>query len=133
MTDPGADERPDGRIRLRPYESADAAVTWEIFHAAVRCTGRARYSAEQVAAWAPDEVDADRWALRRTAAWTLVALDGERVVGFVDLTDGGELGMLFVHPDRARRGIATRLVSAVVAEAGRRGLPRVEVRASWVL
>ena len=133
MTEAGADQRSDGRVGLRRYQDADASATWQVFHAAVRRTARARYSAAQVAAWAPDEVDADRWAHRRAAAWTLVALDGERVVGFADLTEQGELDMLFVHPDHARRGFATRLVAAVVAEAGRRRLPRVEVRASRVL
>lgn len=120
-------------VRLRPFEAADAAATWEVFHAAVRRTARAHYSSEQVAAWAPNEVDADRWARRRAAAWTLVAVNGEQVAGFADLTDAGELDMLFVHPDYARRGVATRLVAAVVAEARQRGLSRVEVRASRVL
>lgn len=86
-----------------------------------------------MAAWAPDEVDADRWARRRTAAWTLVAVNDEQVVGFADLTDAGELDMLFVHPDHAREGVATHLLTAVVTEAKHRGLSRVEVRASRVL
>ncbi len=120
-------------IRLRPYEAVDAAATWEVFHAAVRHTAVAHYSAAQVAAWAPDEVDADRWACRRARAWTLLAVNGKQVAGFADLTDAGELDMLFVHPQHAREGIATRLVAAVVTEARHRGLSRVEVRASRVL
>jgi len=126
-------EPPRGSIQLRPYEAADAAATWEVFHAAVRHTARARYSAAQVAAWAPDDVDADRWARRRAAAWTLVAVIDEQVVGFADLTDAGELDMLYVHPDHAREGVATHLLTAVVTEAEHRGLSRVEVHASWVL
>ena len=120
-------------IRLRPFDAADAAATWEVFHAAVRRTALAHYSSEQVAAWAPNEVDADRWARRRAAAWTRVAVKGAQVAGFADLTDAGELDMLFVHPDCAREGVATRLVVAVVTEARQRGLSRVEVRASRVL
>ncbi len=123
-------EPPRGSIQLRRYGAADAAATWEVFHAAVRHTARARYSAAQAAAWAPDEVDADRWARRRAAAWTLVAVNDEQVVGFADLTDAGELDMLYVHPDHAREGVATRLLAAVVTEAKHRGLLRVEVRAS---
>ena len=122
-----------GRAQLRSCEASDATATWEVFHAAVRDTALGFYNAAQVAAWSPDEVDADRWARRRAAAWTLVAVDSEQVVGFADLTDGGELDMLFVHPDHARGGVATRLVADVVSEARRRGLARVEVRASRVL
>ena len=64
-----------------------------------------------------------------------MAVDGERgrVVAFADLTEAGEMDMLFVHPDHARAGIATALVACVVEQAARRGLERVEVHASKVL
>ena len=132
---PAAAEREPsaGQVQLRPYEPADAAATWKVFHAAVRSTALACYSAEQVAAWAPDDVDADRWAHRRAAAWTLVAVHNGQVAGFTDLTDAGELDMLYVHPEHARRGVATCLVAGVVTEARRRGLLRLDVRASRVL
>ena len=125
----------DERVRLRPYAEGDARATWQVFHAAVRGTALSCYTPAQVAAWSPEDVDAERWARRRAAAWTIVALDGERgpVVAFADLTEAGEMDMLFVHPDHARAGIATVLVARVVEQAAWRGLERVEVHASKVL
>ncbi|MEJ5913150.1 tetratricopeptide repeat protein [Pseudokineococcus sp. 1T1Z-3] len=122
-----------GAVSVRGYEPADAAATREVFTAAVRRTALSHYTEGQVQAWAPDHVDLDRWAQRRSLAWTVVAVEGGRVVGFADLTSAGEMDMLFVHPDAARRGVATALVTAVTAEAARRGLRRVDVRASRVL
>lgn len=122
----------DERVRLRPCADGDAAATWQVFHAAVRRTALACYSPAQVAAWAPVDVDVERWAQRRAAAWTVVAVDGERVVAFADLTEAGEMDMLFVHLDHARRGIATALVERVTTEATERGLACVTVRASRV-
>ncbi len=118
---------------VRGYEADDAAGTHEVFHAAVRRTALAHYTPEQVQAWAPDEIDLDRWGRRRGAAWTVVAVCADELVGFADLTDAGEMDMLFVAPDHGRRGIASALVAGVVSEAGRRSLPRVDVRASRVL
>lgn len=128
-----AQGQPAPDVDVRACAPEDAVAAYEVFRAAVRRTALARYTLAQVHAWAPDEVDMQRWASRRAAAWTIVVVHGERVVGFADLTEAGEMDMLFVHPDHARAGIATTLVTRVVAEATRRGLERIEVHASKVL
>ncbi|MHA6523314.1 GNAT family N-acetyltransferase [Tessaracoccus sp. G1721] len=117
-------------VSLRPYRDTDAEPTWQVFHAAVRVTAAADYTPEQLAAWSPDEVDLEAWGRRRADAWTMVAVAGERVVGFSDLTDDGVLDMLFVHPDAGGQGVARMLVEAVLDEARRRGLTRVVTHAS---
>ncbi|GAA3882774.1 GNAT family N-acetyltransferase [Tessaracoccus defluvii] len=117
-------------VTLRPYRDTDAEPTWQVFHAAVRVTGAMDYTPEQLEAWSPDEVNLEAWGRRRAAAWTLVAVDGDRVVGFSDLTDDGVLDMLFVHPDVGGQGVARLLVEAVLGEARRRGLTRVVTHAS---
>lgn len=44
---------------------------------------------------------------------TLVAVDGDQVVGFATIAGGDELEDLFVDPDRRRLGIARRLVQEI--------------------
>ena len=117
-------------VTLRPYRGTDAEPTWQVFRAAVRVTAAADYTPEQVEAWSPDEVDLEAWGRRRAAAWAVVAVEGDRVVGFSDLTDDGVLDMLFVHPDVGGQGVARLLVEAVLGEARRRGLTRVVTHAS---
>jgi putative acetyltransferase len=104
--------------------------TWVVFQSAVRLTAVRDYTEEQVRAWAPDETDAVAWAARRAAAFTFVACEGDRVVGFSDFTDDGLLDMLFVHPDCSGRGVARMLVERVVQEAKQRGLSRLVTHAS---
>jgi putative acetyltransferase len=118
---------------VRHCEANDAAGTREVFHAAVRRTALNHYTRAQAEAWAPDEINLDHWGRRRAAAWTVVAVGGDELVGFADLTDAGGMDMLFVHPDRGRRSIASALVAGVVRGAGLRGLRQVDVRASRVL
>lgn len=115
---------------VRRYCFEDAEPTHAVFRAAVTGTASASYTPEQIAAWCPPEHDVRTWADRRARAWTLVAEDAGVVIGFGDLTDTAELDMLFVHPDAGGRGVARALVTGVLAEARRRGLPRVVTHAS---
>ena len=133
--DAGGQAAPGVGVGVRSYAPADAVATYEVFYAAVRRTALACYTPAQVRAWAPDETDMDQWAAWRAAAWTIVAIerDHDRVIAFADLTDAGEMDMLFVHPDHARAGIAATLVARVVDQATSRGLNSVEVHASKVL
>ncbi len=62
---------------------------------------------------------------------TRVAVDAEaRILGFATFEPHGvglELEDLFVDPDFMRRGVATRLMTAIVDEAARAGAPWIEV------
>ncbi|HZX03980.1 GNAT family N-acetyltransferase [Kribbella sp.] len=117
-------------MRVRPYGPDDAGPTWEAYFDAVRGTASKDYSAEQVAAWAPQEVDLDEWNKRRSAAHTFVAVIDDQVVGFSDVTDDGLLDMLFVHSDAGGRGVARALVEAVLAKARELGLRELHTHAS---
>jgi putative acetyltransferase len=115
---------------IRAYEPRDAEATWEAFRRAVRETASRDYTAEQVAAWAPDTVDLPAWNERRLGADTFVATIDGRVVGFSDVRDGGLLDMLFVHPEAGGRGVARALVEAVIGRARELGLTRLHTHAS---
>jgi putative acetyltransferase len=117
-------------MRIRPYVDGDAAATLDVYLRAVRGTASRDYTPEQIAAWAPDDLDPERWAARRAAASTVVAVEGERVIGFADLLDEGHIDMTFVVPEFGGRGVASALLAAVVDTARSRGLRRLTVRAS---
>jgi len=117
-------------VEFRAYTANDAEATSLIFLRAVRETGPAHYSPEQVEAWAADFGDLDSWAAARAAADTLLAVIEDRVVGFTDLDDHGYIDMLFVDPDFGRRGVASALLASVIALARQRGLPALTTFAS---
>ncbi|WP_456846315.1 GNAT family N-acetyltransferase [Cellulomonas sp. P5_C6] len=115
---------------VRPYTSDDAPATLDVFLRAVRVTASRDYSPEQIAAWAPDVPDVDRWSARRAASRTCIASVGDRVVGFTDVDELGYVDMLFVDPDHGRQGVATALLDWVVATARDDGTPALTTNAS---
>ena len=90
--------------------------------------------ADWVSGWQIDEAEAELagHASRRGAPTTLVAVDGDELLGSVSLLDSDPpapdcyapwLGSLFVRAQARRRGIGRRLVQAAIDEASRLGLP----------
>ena len=117
-------------MRLRSYEARDLEALIALFRATVRSVNRRHYSAAQVEAWAPDRIDRATWARRLAAATTLVAEEDGRILGFASLTAAGCVDLLFVHKDHQRRGVASRLLAGLEAEAARRGLRHLVTEAS---
>jgi putative acetyltransferase len=120
-------------VELRPYRDRDAGATRAVFEKAVRLTASGDYSQEQVEAWAPSDFSASDladWGVERAAAETVVAAEGDQVLGFSDLVDGRLLDVLYVVPAAGRRGIATALLTEIVSLARDAGAPEVETYAS---
>lgn len=76
------------------------------------------------------------WCLRQADKGWIVRLVAEvdgQAVGNAQLTlwgQNGEIGSLVVAPDYRRRGLARRLLTALINEADRRGLEALEIGAS---
>lgn len=117
-------------LRLRPYTAADAGATLDLFRRAVRITAARDHSPEQVAAWAPDDLDVEAWDARRAARVTVVAEDDGRVVGFTDVDETGYLDMMYVAPDAGRTGVGRALLAWAVDEAARAGADALRTHAS---
>jgi putative acetyltransferase len=117
-------------IRIRAFDSHDANALIDIFRSSVRIVARRDYTLEQVTAWAPDEMDVNAWTLRCAQEQTFVAEIDSVAVGFTILEAGGHLGMLYVHPQHQRQGIAAALLSRVECAARHQGLTRLLTESS---
>ena len=118
MASKGRALKTDVKVRLyRPRDLSDLMV---LFRDSVHRIARRDYTGAQLAAWAPADLDRGAWARRIEANYALVAEEKGVPVGFAELTEGGHLDMLFVAPDRQRRGVARALLRAIEAQAAHR-------------
>jgi putative acetyltransferase len=97
-------------LHIRYYRPEDAPALWAIFYAAVHETAAADYSPEQVEAWAPGQLDGERWARRIQDIAPFVAEDAGLVVGYADLQADGYIDHFFVAPSQGRRGVGSALM-----------------------
>lgn len=114
--------QPNSAWRIRAYRPTDAAALREVFHSAVHHNATEQYSAEQRAAWAPDDYDDASWQamLDRLRPWVLE--DDSGALGYADLQPDGYIDHLFVRGGTSRRGIGSALLGHVLALARARGL-----------
>ena len=100
------------KASLRKFENEDTPVLLQRFYDTVHSINAKDYPGELLDVWAPERPDVKRWQSRFKASKTIVAeLDG-KVVGFGNLEDHGKvIGMLYVHKDHQKQGVASELLS----------------------
>lgn len=98
---------------IRSYEPADCETLAELFRRSVHAVCAGDYTPKQLDAWALGRVDLAAWNRSFLEHHTLVAVEGDIVVGFGDMDRTGYLDRLFVHPVFQRRGIATAICDSL--------------------
>ncbi len=127
-----AAEQEARRVRIRRARLGDAAALARVQRASVRGLARGAYTERQIALWTRLGPLYYAWALGAGGELAFVAERGGRVVGFAALLARrrAEVTAVFVRPADAGRGVGSALLARVEAEARRRGIRRLVVKAS---
>lgn len=100
-------------ITIRLYNAADTKALIALFRDAVHTINRKHYSPEQIAVWAPEEIDETAWQKKLSAHITFVAEIDGTIAGFADMSHEGYLDHLYVHKDYQARFVSVRLLRAI--------------------
>ncbi len=96
-------------MNIRAYQPVDCKALTELFYNTVHTVNAKDYTKEQLDAWATGTVDLEKWNQSLEEHFSLVALDGEKIIGFGDIDATGYLDRLFVHSDYQEKGVATAI------------------------
>lgn len=120
-------------MNIRRFLEEDISEVVSLFYETVHEVNKQHYSKDQLNAWAPqDETDQkiEAWKESMDRNITFIAENSGQIVGFADMTYGGELDRMYVHKDYQRRGVASALLKKIEAEAGRLGVNEIKTDAS---
>lgn len=115
---------------IRKFEPQDLDQILELFCNTVHTINSKDYSAEQINAWAPQQLDKERWASEFTEHITYVAIKDAHIVGFGDATQDGEIDRLYTHKDFQGQGIASAILKKLEEELAALGITEVTTQAS---
>lgn len=121
---------------IREFQAGDVDQIVTLFYDTVHAVNARDYTAEQLAAWAPNlSADERQERIQRLGESlsqniSYVAVRDETVVGFADITRDGYLDHLFVHKDFQGQRIASSLLHRVEEEALGHGVKQIRTDAS---
>lgn len=90
----------------RKYTPDDLYSVIQLFRDTVHTVCAQDYTAAQLDAWAPEEMNLENWQESLLAHYTIIAEEAGVITGFGDMDDTGHLDRLYVHKDYQRLGIA---------------------------
>lgn len=96
-------------MKIRKYKQSDCKTLADLFYHTVHTVNAKDYTKEQLNAWATGQVDLEKWDRSLQEHETLVAVDGETIIGFGDMDLSGYLDRLYVHIDYQGQGVATAI------------------------
>lgn len=94
---------------LRDYKASDCEQLAELFYGTVHSVNARDYTTAQLNAWATGTIDMQEWNRSFLQNKTVIAVEGEKIVGFGDMDGTGYLNRLYVHKDYQGRGIASAI------------------------
>ncbi len=126
--DPSSDSYMDDMIRRAHASDAERICRTHV--ASIRRLCSTEYSPEQIAAWVGTRTAGDYLKAIEVATVFVAEREGE-IAGFAifDVEEGLILA-IYVHPDQVRRGIGSRLLKAIEAEAQAAGLSKLWLNAT---
>ncbi|SIR16342.1 putative acetyltransferase [Haladaptatus litoreus] len=118
---------------IRPATEADAKAILDLHVASIRAFGPERYRDEQVEAWATKPLGSApyRESVRNEFEHIVVAEVNGQIAGFGRLDYGNAVvDAVYVHPDFARDGVGSALLSHLESKAAAKTIDSLSLRAS---
>lgn len=117
-------------VTLRPCLPADLPAMIRLFRETVRTVNLGDYTPEQVVAWAPDQIDEQRWQNKLSVQEGVLAEIAGELAGFCTWDATGYIDLLYVHHSHQRKGVAARLYTVAERVLLSKGLKRLHTQAS---
>jgi N-acetylglutamate synthase-like GNAT family acetyltransferase len=130
MKSRGEGESKGEYVFIRDFVLDDTEAIVRLYVETVRRVNSRDYAPEQIAVWAPDDIDVEEWRDRLENLYTYVAEMDGKIVGFIDLQPRGCIDCIYCHAEHQGIGIGSALLARCEKHAKAMGLRRLFTEAS---
>ncbi|MEL6931373.1 MAG: GNAT family N-acetyltransferase [Cyanobacteria bacterium J06600_6] len=117
-------------MKVRLFESEDTEQIAQLFQNTVRKINIRDYSAAQIKAWSPDDLNWRNWRALCGTRFTYVATANQKILGFGELEANGHIDCFYVHYRHQRQGVGHSIYQAIEIKAQELSLNRIFTEAS---
>lgn len=117
-------------MNIRRYQISDTEEIIELFYNTVRQINVRDYTLAQVKAWAPENIDRQKWKQRLSSLITFVVEDDAKIVGFSELGQDGHINCFYAHKDYQAKGVGKLMLARIELEAKNLALNRLYAEVS---
>lgn len=100
-----------------------------LFYETVHTVNKEDYNQMQLNAWAPKNIDSEKWRKRISNNYLFIA-KCENIVGLGELSPKGCISMLYVHKDYLGQGIGKKLLNLMIKKAQELNIGEIFTEAS---
>ena len=101
-------------ITVREFKTGDEEGVWSVFYSSIHQVCSNDYTEEQIQAWAPADLDPAIWVSKIQSIKPIVAVAGEKIIGYADLQEDGKIDHFFVHGDYQAQGVGKSLMKKII-------------------
>jgi GNAT superfamily N-acetyltransferase len=109
-------------MNIRRYEPGEEEELWQLYHGTTHEIIGQYYTPDQIARWAPSQMDVVKWKDRIESRNPFVAERDGAILGFAELEPDGHIDYFYCHHQWQRKGVGTALYRALETEARRQGV-----------
>lgn len=114
-------KRPN-KMKIRKFREGDERELWNLFYNTIHNVNNQDYDANQIAAWAPDDLDINIAIQKFREIDPFVVIEVGKIIGYADIQSDGYIDHFFCHHDFQRQGVGRMLFAALEKEARERGI-----------
>ena len=114
---------------INSLEEKDLDKIIALFFETVHVVNKKDYNQMQLNAWAPKNIDSEKWRKRISNNYLFVAR-AEKIVGFGEMSPDGCISMLYIHKDYLRLGIGKKLLDLMIKKAQESNIREIFTEAS---
>jgi putative acetyltransferase len=107
---------------IRPFRLGDETALHAVFLSAVHGLASKDYTAEQIQAWAPQDIDQELWAHRMQGIAPFVVEVSGNIIAYADIQSSGYIDHFFVAAAYARKGVGSMLMNHLRKVASERAI-----------
>ncbi len=107
---------------IREFRIGDELALYQVFFSAIHEIAHQDYTPEQINAWAPAEIDRDKWVYRMCSIKPFVVEIAGQIVAYADVQSSGYIDHFFVAGAVARQGVGSMLMNHIHQFATAQGI-----------